>query len=171
MKICSTKTEVLHFSRNPDQCSLHVNGATLKQVEKLSILGLHSRATEGKKSWIAIGKPSAVSLALFCSHETKIVEKGKALNFQNSFCPPSHLRSWILGNDWKIAIASASMRTEVFKKNWRSYTLTLFNEVRCSKIRKSLNIEPLFLLIERHQRLNLELLPPQPSQKSGQWRK
>ena len=31
MKISTAKTEVLHFSRNPDQCVLQVNGATLKQ--------------------------------------------------------------------------------------------------------------------------------------------
>ena len=34
MKISKAKTEVLHLSRNPDQCILKVNGATLKQVEK-----------------------------------------------------------------------------------------------------------------------------------------
>ena len=34
MKISTAKTEVLHLSRNPDQCVLQVNGATLKQVEK-----------------------------------------------------------------------------------------------------------------------------------------
>ena len=34
------KTEVLHLSRNPDQCKLQVNGATLKQVEKLKYLGV-----------------------------------------------------------------------------------------------------------------------------------
>ena len=30
MKIRTAKTEVLHFSRNPDQCVLQVNGATVK---------------------------------------------------------------------------------------------------------------------------------------------
>ena len=32
MKISTAKTEVLHLSRNPDQCTLEANGATLKQV-------------------------------------------------------------------------------------------------------------------------------------------
>ena len=40
MKISTAKTEVLHLSRNPDQCVLQVNGATLKQVEKLKYLGV-----------------------------------------------------------------------------------------------------------------------------------
>ena len=34
MRISTAKTEVLHFSRNPVQCSLHVGGVKLKQVEK-----------------------------------------------------------------------------------------------------------------------------------------
>ena len=38
MKISSAKTEVLHLSRNPEQCVLQVNGATLKQVEKFKYL-------------------------------------------------------------------------------------------------------------------------------------
>ena len=38
MKISKAKTEVLHLSRNLDQCSMQVNGATLKQVEKLKYL-------------------------------------------------------------------------------------------------------------------------------------
>jgi len=40
MKISSTKTEVLHLSRNPDQYSLQVSGASLKQVEKFKYLGV-----------------------------------------------------------------------------------------------------------------------------------
>ena len=37
-KISTAKTEVLPLSRNPDQCVLPVNGATLKQVEKFMYL-------------------------------------------------------------------------------------------------------------------------------------
>ena len=40
MKISTAKTEVLHLSRNPNQCVLQVNGATLKQVEKFKYLGV-----------------------------------------------------------------------------------------------------------------------------------
>ena len=38
MKISTAKTEVLHLPRNPDQCVLQVNGATLKQVESFKYL-------------------------------------------------------------------------------------------------------------------------------------
>ena len=40
MKISTAKTEVLHLSRNLDQCVLQVNGATLKQIEKFKYLGV-----------------------------------------------------------------------------------------------------------------------------------
>ena len=57
MKISKAKTEVLHPSRNPDQCVLLVNKAILKQIEKFKYLwvaftsderqdeGLHARLT------------------------------------------------------------------------------------------------------------------------------
>ena len=40
VKISTAKTEVLYLSRNPDQCVLQVNVATLKQVEKFKYLGV-----------------------------------------------------------------------------------------------------------------------------------
>ena len=33
MKLSTAKTEILYFSRNPDHCSLQVNGAILNHVE------------------------------------------------------------------------------------------------------------------------------------------
>ena len=40
MKISTSKTEVLHLSRNPVRCSLQVGGVSLKQVEKFKYLGV-----------------------------------------------------------------------------------------------------------------------------------
>ena len=40
MKISTAETEVHHLLRNPDQCVLQVNGATLKQLEKFKYLGI-----------------------------------------------------------------------------------------------------------------------------------
>ena len=40
MKISTVKTKVLHLSRNPVQCPLQVNGATLEQEEKFKYLGV-----------------------------------------------------------------------------------------------------------------------------------
>ena len=160
MKISTAKTEVLHLSRNPDQCVLPVNGVTLKQVEKFKYLGVaftsDGRQDEKLDTWI--GKAGTVMRALHCSVVMKreMSKKAKLSIFETqlssqkrqSFCLHSHLWSWILGNDRKNAITSASARNEVFMKNWRNYT------VQCaysSEIRKSLNIEPLLHRIERSQ--------------------
>ena len=97
MKISTAKTEVLHLSRNPDQGVLQANGATLKQVEKFKYLGV-AFTNDGRQDEeldTRIGKASAVMRALHYSvvMKRRIVEKGKALNFQSSFCHHSHLWS------------------------------------------------------------------------------
>ena len=40
LNISSSKTEVLHLSRNPVQCFLQVGGVSLKQVEEFKYLGI-----------------------------------------------------------------------------------------------------------------------------------
>ena len=121
MKIGTAKIEVLHLSRNSDQCVLQVNGATLKQVEKFKYLGVTfmSDGRQDEELDTQISNASAVMQALPFSFVIKqeLSKKGKTLNFQNSFCPfSSHLWSWILCNDRKSAITSASVQNEVFKK-------------------------------------------------------
>ena len=104
---------------------LQVKGATLKQVEKFKYLGV-AFTSDGRQHGeldILIGKASAVMQALHYSVVMKreFVKRGKALNFQNNFCPYSY--QWILGNDQNIAIIRASVRNEIFTKNSRSYTI------------------------------------------------
>ena len=69
MKINTAKTEVLHLSRNPDQCLLQVNGATLKHVEKFKYLGVAftSDGRQDEELDTRIGKASAVLRALHYS--------------------------------------------------------------------------------------------------------
>ena len=69
IKISTAKTEVLHLSRNPDQCVLQVNGATLKQVEKFKYLGVAftSDGMQDEELDTKIGKASAVMRALHYS--------------------------------------------------------------------------------------------------------
>ena len=53
IKISTAKPEALHLSRNADQCVLLVNGALLKQVEKVKYLGVAFTSDGGKtKKWI-----------------------------------------------------------------------------------------------------------------------
>ena len=238
MKISTAKTEVLHLSRNPDQCVLQVNGATLKQVEKFKYLGVAFRSDERQDEELdtRIGKASAVMRALHYSVVMKreLSKKAKLSIFKTVFVPIltyGH-ESWVMTERVRSQVQASEMR---FLR--RIEGVTLFNKVRSSEIRKSLNIEPLLLRIERSQlrwfghvsripqerlpkqallakvngrrpvgrprtrwtdyiedvgwnrlglrpsemmevmedrevwRLDLELLPQQPSRKSGQWRK
>ena len=66
IKINSAKTDVLHLSRNPDQCVLQKNRATLKQVEKFKYLGIAftSDGRQDEELDTQIGKASAVMRAL-----------------------------------------------------------------------------------------------------------
>ena len=98
MKISTAKTEVLHFSRNPDQCALQVSGATLKQVEKLKylVVTFMSDGRQDEELDTQISKASAIMQALPFSVVMKqeLSKKGKTTNFQNIFCPlSSHLWS------------------------------------------------------------------------------
>ena len=97
MKISTAKIEVLHLSRNPDQCVLPVNGATLKQVEKFKYLGVAftSDGRQDEELDTRIGKASVIIRALHYSVVMKreLSKIDKTLNFQSSFCPHSHLWS------------------------------------------------------------------------------
>ena len=66
MKISTVKTEVLYLSRNPDQCVLQVNGATMKHIEKFKYLrvAFASDGRQDKKLDTRIGKARAVMQAL-----------------------------------------------------------------------------------------------------------
>ena len=91
MKISTAKTEVLHLSRNPDQCVLQVNGATLKQVEKFRYLGVAftSDGRQDQELDTRIGKASAVMRALHYSVVMKreLWKKAKLSIFKAVFVP------------------------------------------------------------------------------------
>ena len=236
MKISTAKTEVLHLSRNPDQCVLQVNGATLKQVEKFKYLGVAftSDGRQDEELDTRIGKASAVMRALHYSVVMKreLSKKAKLSIFKAVFVPIltyGRESRWVMTKRMLSQVQASEMS---FLR--RIERVTLFNKVRSSEIRKSRNIKPLLLRIERSQlrwfghvsrmpqerlpkqallaktngrrsvgrprtrwtdyiedlgwnslglrpnemmevmedrevwRLNLELLPPQPSRKSGQ---
>ena len=90
MKIRTAKTEVLHLSRNPDQCVLQANGATLKQVEKFKYLGVAftSDGRQDEELFDPKGNADALMRAL---HYSVVMKGDKTLNFQSSFYPHSNL--------------------------------------------------------------------------------
>ena len=152
MKINTAKTEVLHLSRNPDQCVLQVNGETLKQVEKFKYLGVTftSDGRQDEELDTRIGKASAIMRALHYSLVMKR-ESSKKAN-------PSIFKAvfvFILTYDHEFWVISESVRSQVQASEMRFLRkieeVTLFNKVRSSEGQKSLNIKPLLLRIERSQ--------------------
>ena len=87
------QTEVVHFSRNLDQCLMQVNGATLKQIEKIKYLGVPftNDGRQDKKLDTRIGNVVQVSFALNRVSQNENCRKRQSSRFQNTFCPQSHL--------------------------------------------------------------------------------
>jgi len=74
----------------------------------------------------------------------ELSKKAKLSLFRTVFIPILIKWSWLsLGNDRKNSIASASVRNEIFAKNWRSYVI-LYYKMRSSEVWKSLNISRYF---------------------------
>ena len=150
MKISTAKTEVLDLSRNPDQCVLQVHEATLKQVEKFKYLGVAftSDGRQDEERGTGIGKASAVMQALHYSVVMKRELSKKLSIFKAVFVliRTCDHESWIMTERMRLLVQACKMRFLL-----RIEGVTLFNKVRSSEIRKSLNIEPLLVQIERSQ--------------------
>ena len=138
MKISSAKTEVLHLSRNPDQCVLQVNGATLKQAQKLKYLraSFTSDGRLDKELDTRIGKASAVMRALSNSDVKKreLSKKAKLSIFKAVFVPILSYgpESWVMTKRVQSQVQAFEMR---FLR--RIEGVTLFNKMPSSEIRKS----------------------------------
>ena len=152
MKISTSKTEILHLSRNPDQCSLQVDGVSLKQVEKFKYLGVAftSDGRQDEEIDNRIGKASAVMRALHYSVVMKreLSKKAKLSVFRSIFVPIltyGH-ESWVMTERIRSQVQASEMR---FLR--RIAGVTLLDKVRSSEIRESLNVEELLLRIERSQ--------------------
>ena len=131
---------------------LQVNGATLKQVEKFKYLGVAftSDGRQDEKLDTQIDKASAVMRALHYSVVMKreLSKKAKLSIFKAVLVPIltyGH-ESWVMTEKMRSQVQASEMRCLQ-----KIEGVTLFNKVRSSAIRKSLNIEPLLLQIERSQ--------------------
>ena len=91
MKISTFKTEVIHLSRNPVQCSLQVGGVSLKQVKKFKYLGVAftSDGEQDEELEVRSSKASAVMRALHHSVVLKreLSRKAKLSAFKSIFVP------------------------------------------------------------------------------------
>ena len=152
MKICTAKTVVLHLSRNRDQSVLQVHGATLKQIGKLKYLEvtLTSNERQDEELDTRIGKANAGTRALHYSVAMKreLSKKAQLSIFKTVFVPILNYchESWVMTERVRSQVQVSELR---FLR--RIEGVTLFNKVRSSEIKKSLNIEPLLLRNERTQ--------------------
>ena len=127
-----------------------VNGATVKQVEKFKYLG-NAFTRDGRQDEeldTRIGKARAAMRALHYSviMKRELSKKAKLSIFRTVFVPILTYvhESWVMTQRVRSQGQASEMR---FLRKIEG--VTLFNKVRSSEIRKSLNIEPLLLRIER----------------------
>ena len=149
MKISTAETEVFHLSRNPDQCVLQVNGATLKQAEKFKYLGVAftSDGRQDEELDTGTGKASVVMRALqyLIVMKRESSKNVKLSIFKTVFVPIlayGH-EPWVMTETVRSQVQASKMR---FLRKIKG--VTLFNKVCSSDIRKSHTIQPLLLRIE-----------------------
>ena len=91
MRISTSKTEAMAVSRAPSQCTLHVSGVPLKQVEKFKYLGFTftSDGKSGTEIDNRIGKASAVMRELYRTIVAKkeLSKEAKLSVFKSIYVP------------------------------------------------------------------------------------
>ena len=152
MKISTSKTEVLHLLRNPLQCSLQVDGLSLKQMEKFKYrrVAFTSDGRQDKKLHVRLGKASDVMRDLhhLVVLKRKLSKKAKLSVFKLIFVPIliyGH-ESWAMTE--RVPSQMQASETRILGK---IKDVTMFDKLGNSAIRKSLNIELLLFQIERSQ--------------------
>ncbi|MGH2507006.1 MAG: reverse transcriptase domain-containing protein [Ktedonobacteraceae bacterium] len=152
MRINVAKTETLVISRNPVQCTLHVSGVSLQQVEKFKYLGVlfSSDGSLDQEIDRRIGSAAAImrQLGRGVIRKRELSNTAKLSVFRSIFVPTltyGH-ENWVMTERTRSRIQAAEMR---FLRGIAG--LTLRDRVRSSAIREGLNIEPLLLRIERSQ--------------------
>ena len=127
IKISTSKTEVLHLSRNPVECSLQVGGVLLKQVEKFKYLGVAftKNGTQDEELSVQSGKASAAVQALhhFGVLKRDLLKKLKLLVFKAIFVPIltcSH-KSWVMTERMRSHMQAFEMRLLLKIKGVKMY--------------------------------------------------
>ena len=135
IKISTAKIKVLHFSENPHQCVLQVNGATLKQVERFKYLGVAftSDGRQDEELDAQIAKTSAVMRALHYSVVMKreLSKKAKLSIFKAVFFP-----ILTYGHESWVMTETVQSQVQAYEISFlrRIEGVTLFNKVRSSEI-------------------------------------
>lgn len=152
MKINTSKTETMVISRTTEQCTVQVDGAALKQVEKFKYLGVEF-ASDGK--WeneidrrIASAGVSIQQLFRKCLSRSGISHQVKLAVYRTIFVPTltyGH-ENWVMSERMKSRIQAAEMR--VLR---RIAGCRRIDKIENKVIRENLKVEPLLLQIEKSQ--------------------
>ncbi len=152
MKVNVTKTETIVISRKPTQCTLHVSGVSLAQVEKFKYLGVEFTSDGRWEREIdrRIGSAAAVArqLSRGVLNGRCVSQQAKLAVYNTIFTPTltyGH-ENWVLTERIRSRIQAAEMR--VLR---RIYGVTRLDRVRNTVIRGNLKVEALLLRIERSQ--------------------
>ena len=131
---------------------LQVNGATLKQVQTFKYHGVTftSEGRQDKELDTRIGKASAVLRGL---HYSVVIKRELSKKAKLSIFKPVFVPTLTYGHKSSVMTERVRSQAQASKIRFlrRIEGVTLYNKVRSSEIRKSLNIEPLLLRIERSQ--------------------
>ncbi|CAM1293788.1 Uncharacterised protein r2_g303 [Pycnogonum litorale] len=148
MEISVSKTETLLLSRRPGQCTLHVSGVPLKQVEKFKYLGVVF-TSDGRQD-IELDTRIAAAGAVMRQLQRSVLlrrelgVKTELVVFKSVFVPIliyGH-EPWVMTERTRSRIRAAEMAFL-----GRISGLTMLDRVCSSEIR----VEPLLLQIERSQ--------------------
>ena len=138
MKISTAKTEVPHLLRNPDECVLQVNGATLKQVEKFKYLGV-AFASDGRQDEeldTRIDKASAVMQTFHNSVAMKqeLSKKAKLSIFKTVF-----VFIFTYGHESRVMTKRVRSQAQASEMRFlgKIKGVTLMNKVRSSEFKIS----------------------------------
>ncbi|CAM1319476.1 Uncharacterised protein r2_g2780 [Pycnogonum litorale] len=152
MKISVAKTETLLLSRRPGQCTLHVSGVPLEQVEKFKYLGVVF-TSDGRRdieldTRIAAAGAVMRQLQRLVLLRRELGVRGKLAVFKSVFVPIvtyGH-EPWVMTERTRSRIQAAELAFL-----GRISGLTMLDRVRSSEIRETLQVEPIVLQIERSQ--------------------
>ena len=150
--ILTFETETMCLSRQPKQCSLHIDGIPLKQSEKFKHLDFSftSDGRQNSKLDIRIGKASAVMRQL---HRPVVLKRELCTRAKISFCRSVYVPILAYGLECCIMNEEVRSRIQAAEKEFlqRISGLSLLDKVKSADIRESLNIESLLFRLERSQ--------------------
>ena len=152
MKISTSKTEVLHLSRNLVQCSLHVGGVSLKQVKKFKYLevAFKSDGRQDEELYVQSSKATAVMQAL---HHSVVLKRKLSRNAKLSGFKSIFVSIFTYGHEFWVMTERVQLQMQAFEMRFlrKIKCVAMFDKHRNTATRESIDIESLLLRIERSQ--------------------